>query len=193
MKINFNLKFLLILSFFCLGLQCSSSNKNINSNPLVSAKSREPSSLLEKNGVKIVGDSAKERINRLLKFILISEKNFSAVSRGDCKAFVSQNDSYCTSKNCLAILKNQSALCESNDCKALTEGNPIFCESKNCSAIIKDSMSECDSNNMDCLSLFNSAYCTSPDCESYIKEFAGRCQNFFCHAISKENIMECDK
>ncbi len=193
MKINFSLKFLLILSFFWLSLQCSSSNKIINSTPLVSTKSREPNSLLEKNDAKIVNVSEKERINRMLKFILVSEKNFSSVSRGDCKAYVSQNDSYCTSKNCLAILKNQSVLCENNDCKALTENNPVFCKSKNCSAIIKDSMSECDSNDMDCLSLFNSAFCTSPDCESYIKEFAGRCQNYFCHALTKDNIMDCDK
>ena len=49
-------------------------------------------------------------------------------SPGDCKAFLRDSDSYCTSGDCKAILRGSDSYCDTDDCKAVLRGSDSYCD-----------------------------------------------------------------
>lgn len=129
-----------------------------------------------------------------IKILLGKHGDLKQVSKGDCKAFTAEDEIYCTSNDCKAILKKQPTFCENNnsDCKALLDDNWQLCQSDSCKAVLKDNITECNEKNFHCKSLFTPALCKTSDCEAVLKEFTYKCESPFCKGILKENPTECD-
>ncbi len=137
-------------------------------------------------------NSGGQLTQQYLKMLFAKTGDFKNMSKGDCKAFASRNEFYCSTKDCAAILKGQSSLCESQDCKALIDDNVNLCTQNTCKALINDNQTNCDEKDKNCCTLFNPNLCETGECEGFLKNFQSKCTTAACNAIIKENMNECE-
>lgn len=178
----------LITLIFILG--CSTSNVLSLPSPargiasVVNKQSSDSKTKTENAGTEVS--------QQYLKMLFAKTGDFKNMSKGDCKAFASRNEFYCSTKDCAAILKGQSSFCESQDCKALIDDNVNLCTSTTCKALINDNSTICEEKDKNCRTLFNPNLCETGECEGFLKNFQGRCTTTACNAIIKENMNECE-